>query len=48
MSLSVDSWRGFNTPPLCGDCKGIKPETNSFREQHTPLLCGGFVDFIVF
>ena len=39
-----DSRRGFDIPPLWGVPKGIKPESNTFREQHTPLLCGGVVD----
>jgi hypothetical protein len=40
--------RGFNTPPLWGGYKGIKPETNTLPKQHTPLLCGGVVDSSLF
>jgi hypothetical protein len=29
---------------LCGGHKGIKPESNTFREQHTLRLCCGVVD----
>ena len=39
------SWRGFNTPPLCGGHKGIKPETNTFKEQPYPdRSAAGLVD----
>jgi hypothetical protein len=38
---TIDSWRGFHTPPLWGGHKGMKPESNTFKEQHTSLLCGG-------
>ncbi|MCL2410624.1 MAG: lysophospholipase [Treponema sp.] len=43
------SWRGFNTPPnrrfdFRAFSKGIKPESNTFREQHTSSLQGEVVD----
>ncbi|MDR3276288.1 MAG: hypothetical protein LBT11_03595, partial [Treponema sp.] len=34
---------GLILAPL-GRFKGIKPESNTFREQHASLLCGGVVD----
>jgi hypothetical protein len=50
--IILDSWRGFHTQELAargslwGGHKGMKPETNTLKEQHTPLnrrfkLCGG-------
>jgi hypothetical protein len=46
------SWRGFNTQEpasrgsLWGGYKGIKPESNTFREQPYPVRsAAGLVDF---
>ncbi|MDR1949681.1 MAG: hypothetical protein LBQ38_09830, partial [Spirochaetaceae bacterium] len=32
----LDSWRGFHTPQLCCGYKGMKPESNTLREQPYP------------
>jgi hypothetical protein len=50
VGVGIYSWRGFNTSPdlrsaLCRGCKGIKPESNTTREQHTPGICPGVVDY---
>ena len=43
----VDSWRGVHTPPFRALIKGMYPESDTFKEQHTPSLQGGVVDFTV-
>ena len=44
---SLDSWRGFHTPPLWGGYKGMKPESNTFQEQPYPVRsAAGLVDFV--
>ena len=40
----MDSWRGVHTPPFRAFKKGMYPESNTLREQHTPSLQGGVVD----
>jgi hypothetical protein len=48
--FAVYLWRGFNASPdlrsaLCRGYKGIKPESNTTREQHAPGLCPEVVDY---
>ena len=45
-SAGFYSCRGFNTPPLWGEIKGIKPECNSLAERTIPrTLCVGVRSF---
>ena len=44
--MKTDSWRGFHTPRLCRGYKGMKPESDTFREQPYPVRsAAGLVDF---
>ncbi|MDR3336569.1 MAG: ATP-dependent DNA helicase DinG, partial [Treponema sp.] len=40
---SPDSLRRVHTPAPWGGTKGMYPESNTLREQHTPTACGGVV-----
>ena len=39
-----DSWRGVHTPPFRAPKKGMYPESDTYKEQHTLSLQGGVVD----
>jgi hypothetical protein len=43
---SLDSLRRVHTPAPWGGTKGMYPESNTLRAQHTPTACGGVVDYV--